>query len=216
MNRNPTTWMKEDRRYMKIATVNCAGLKPHYEDIKSDSRLLKADIILLQETSLNNEIDTDFEISSHHVHLHIRQGNGKGLSFYFYLNRDYDDECHIVEESFQICKIRLKNFDIFNVYRSSNGSKEALCSRLEDLLVGTQKTIICGDFNICNKSEKNNSVSRLLQGYGFKQIVKEATHIRGRSIDHIYLKDCVQFLDLERYSPYFTDHDAHLLTVDQD
>ena len=65
------------------------------------------------------------------------------------------------------------------------------------------------------QSEKNNSIERCLQGHGLKQIVKEATHIRGRMIDHIYLKNHANeaVVDLERYSPYYTDHDALLLTL---
>ena len=101
--------------------------------------------------------------------------------------------------------------------RSNSGSKEVLCSRLEDLIDTTKTILICGDFNICNLSEKNNSVTRLLQSYGLIQIVKEPSHIRGRSIDHVYLKNegKLAIIDLERYSPYYTDHDAFLLTLEE-
>ena len=128
---------------------------------------------------------------------------------------EFEKEIKSVEEGFQILKIELDNLDIFNVYRSSNGSKEVLCSRLRDLIDTAKKTVIFGDFNICALSERNNSVTRLLRSYGFIQIVKEASHIRGRAIDHIYIKndDYEAIVDLERCSPYYTDHDAFLLTL---
>ena len=213
MNRNPTVWMKPDCGYLKIASVNCAGLNAHFEDIKSDSRLLTADIILLQETSLITGEIVNLDIPSHPVSVHVRQGRGKGVSMY--MRKEYDQEIHTVSDGFQILKVKTNNMDIFNVYRSSNGCKETLCLRLEDLIDGTQETLILGDFNICSKSEKNNSIQRCLQGHGLKQIVKEATHIRGRMIDHIYLKNHANeaVVDLERYSPYYTDHDALLLTL---
>ena len=213
MNRNPTVWMKPDCGYLKIASVNCAGLNAHFEDIKSDSRLLTADIILLQETSLITGEIVDLDIPSHPVSVHVRQGRGKGVSMY--MKKEYDQEIHTVSDGFQILKVKTNNMDIFNVYRSSNGCKETLCLRLEDLIDSTQETLILGDFNICSKSEKNNSIKRCLQGHGLKQIVKEATHIRGRMIDHIYLKNHANeaVVDLERYSPYYTDHDALLLTL---
>ena len=47
-------------------------------------------------------------------------------------------------------------------------------------------------------------------------MVKEATHIKGGHIDHVYWKDehCVwKDLNLELYSPYYSDHDASLITL---
>ena len=50
----------------------------------------------------------------------------------------------------------------------------------------------------------------------FTQLVQEATHIQGRLIDHVYWIDPLdkwQPPDLERYSPYYSDHDALLVTL---
>ena len=52
LNRNQGVWMMPSGN-LKIASVNCAGLKAHIEDIRVDRRLLNADIVLLQETSLD-------------------------------------------------------------------------------------------------------------------------------------------------------------------
>ena len=64
-----------------------------------------------------------------------------------------------------------------------------------------------------------NRTNRLIQGLesnGFQQLVRESTHIRGRHIDHAYWKDANRFwLEpvLNRYSPYYSDHDAICLTI---
>ena len=50
---------------------------------------------------------------------------------------------------------------------------------------------------------------------GFDQLVHEPTHVRGRHIDHIYFLDPTKRLKpiIERYSPYFSDHDAMCITI---
>ena len=78
-------------------------------------------------------------------------------------------------------------------------------------------TLISGDFNVCAIKEEKNSISEMLQKLGFKQLMKEATHIQGGLIDHVYWKDVrsprFEEPTVERYSPYYSDHDALLVTL---
>ena len=94
INRNPGSWHKPDANALKIAFMNCAGLKPHYEDLKNDAKLRKADIILLAEISLMEEEHIDsFPLLGYTQSL-MTMGNGKGLGGY------YDDKkfrCKIAE-----------------------------------------------------------------------------------------------------------------------
>merc|ERR1712155_322568 len=57
-NRNPSPWHKEEDSSIKVASLNCAGLVPHIQDIRSDEKLLNAGVIHLLETSLNQGTDT--------------------------------------------------------------------------------------------------------------------------------------------------------------
>ena len=82
LNRNPRLWIKLQENVIKIASLNCAGLKAHIDDIQVDRTLLMADIILVQETSLDIRSTDNFEITSHPFVHHIREGNGKGVSIY--------------------------------------------------------------------------------------------------------------------------------------
>ena len=53
INENPTPWHgQKGNQTIKIATLNCAGLKPHFKDILADDKLMEADLIHLIETSL--------------------------------------------------------------------------------------------------------------------------------------------------------------------
>ena len=213
LNRNPSIWQKDQNNCLKIASVNCAGLKAHWDDIKMDNKLLKADLILLQETSLNHDDSTLYELSSHPLCFHVKKGNGKGVSIYS--KKNYLLKKSYVSEGFQIAMISIEGINIINVYRSSSSPRNQLSDKLEDFLNHSHESIIFGDLNICGQSERNNSIGRLLSSYGYTQLVKEATQIKGRQIDHLYVKvQCeMEVADLERFSPYYTDHDSLLLSV---
>merc|ERR1712208_42194 len=119
------------------------------------------------------------------------------------------------EEGFQIAIISVKGLTILNIYRSSSSSKEAFCDKVEEMMDSFDEPIICGDFNICGQREKTSKIPRFLSSFGLTQLVDEATQIQGRQIDHIYVKEEMKtaVLNLERYSVYYSDHDALLLTL---
>ena len=73
--------------------------------------------------------------------------------------------------------------------------------------------MIAGDFNICGTQEKRNVVSLYLERQGFSQVIEEATHIQGRVIDHVYVNRKDIIIELQRYSPYYSDHDALLISL---
>ena len=79
-------------------------------------------------------------------------------------------------------------------------------------------TLITGDFNLCLKKNPRNFVTKRLQDTGFIQLVTEATHIEGGWIDHAYWMDSARKWKtptLERYSPYYSDHDVLLITLEK-
>ena len=77
-------------------------------------------------------------------------------------------------------------------------------------------TIVCGDFNICYMSNRNNKVTYWLEENGFIQLMKDATQINGRHIDHFYIRPSINITEnttVHRYSPYYSDHDAICVTI---
>ena len=66
-------------------------------------------------------------------------------------------------------------------------------------------------------TNRNNILIKFLEAEGFIQYVKEATHIKGRLIDHFYLRPSmnpVNISSINRYSPYYSDHDAICATIE--
>ena len=82
LNENPTPWLKSDTESLKVASLNCAGLKPHFADIYVDEHLLKADIIHQIETSLNAADENDFSLPGYNSHF-LSIGNGKGMGTFY-------------------------------------------------------------------------------------------------------------------------------------
>ena len=85
-----------------------------------------------------------------------------------------------------------------------------------DLISPGVNTVICGDFNICFLSKRNNKITKYLEQNGFTQLMKEATHIQGRLLDHFYFREKENdqlVTSVFRYSPYYADHDAICTTI---
>ena len=87
---------------------------------------------------------------------------------------------------------------------------------IDDFLDDDKPTLVTGDFNVCFSQNQNNAISRSLIGRGFSQLVTRATHVMGGLIDHAYWKDTSErwhMPEIEAYSPYYSDHDAILVTI---
>ena len=217
LNKNESKWESNKSPGINIFSLNCQSLRPKIKHIKDDPVVQKSDVICLTETWLMGEdkcvgleID-DFVLYSNSV------GHGKGTATYF-RKHQFHHCVDVIEEQFQLTKISSENVAIISVYRSSQGDLEKLTTHLLNLIVPDKVNVICGDVNICFKSDRSNILIKSLEENGFKQFVKEATHIKGGLIDHAYIRsglDSVE-IDVSIYSPYYCakDHDAVLISLD--
>jgi ATP-dependent DNA helicase PIF1 len=216
INENPDPWSKKSENTLKIVSLNCSGLKAHFQDIQTDDRLQKANIIHLVECSLTEEDNAlDFILEGYNQQL-IRIGPGKGIATYF--NSDiFTPAQEVKKDKFQITKFKHKAMDIINVYRSQTGNSLELLEKLKNLIEAGRITIITGDFNICYMENFSNRMTQGLLSMGFDQLVHEPTHIRGRHIDQVYFLDPSERLKpiVDRYSPYYSDHDGICITISE-
>ena len=214
LNSNPTPWLKDQNNCVKIASLNCAGLAPHFLDIECDEHLMKADVIHLIETWIEKEDEAHFGLAGYSSH-YISIGNGKGLVTYFRSSVvEYEQE--VKDANMQIVKFTSPQLDTINVYRSKNGHSVELLNYLLLMLTEDRPTLITGDFNMCYMIHRNNRMTQGLEKSSFSQLVEEATQIRGGLIDHAYWKDTTGLWnkpEIERYSPYYSDHDAICTTL---
>ena len=222
-NENPSPWLIPDYKSLKIASVNCARLRPHFQYIQNDDRLTRADVIHLQETCLDPDTTSDLSIESYEEHF-LNVGNGKGIASY------YRDPAATFQDhksaNFQVTKMTVQGVVTINVYRSAQGNKTDLVSVLKRMIGDRQDQpiLVSGDLNICTMDKPNNPVTKELRDLGFDLLVDVATHVQGGHIDHLYWrgdptgvwkKPTLETNLIERYSPYYTDHDAWLVTLQQ-
>ena len=213
LNSNPTEWDKESKSTLKVASMNIAGLNVHFQDLLLDQKLLKAQVLQLQETSLclGQYEFSDYDIPQFVNTFFVSRGNGKGVVSYSKIFPQMNS-CNS-DDSMQIQKHEFIKLDVINVYRSHNGNKYELIQRLDKIIDKEKATLITGDFNICGIQETRNVVGQYLERQGFLQVIQEATQIQGRAIDHVYINRTDLIIELQRYSPYYTDHDALLITL---
>ena len=212
INQNPIPWRQQNETLIKIASLNCMNLINNHEDIICDKTLMESTIILFSETWLDQE--TELNINGYKAHYNSI-GAGKGLAVYM-KNDNYHPTIDIKQEKIQITKLQSRELEIITVYRSEQGNSMELLQHLKVMIETTVATIVCGDFNICYNASRNNRVTQYLENNGFKQMMKEATHIKGRIIDHFYFKPgkgISEKVSIFRYSPYYSDHDATCATV---
>ena len=65
--------------------------------------------------------------------------------------------------------------------------------------------------NACNMKSPDNQLKRYLEEIGFKEIVREATHIDGGHLDHAYVLNQGSLKEdtvVQLVSKYYSDHDA--------
>ena len=216
INSNPTSWEKKEKDTFKIAMLNCSGLRAHILDIKADTQLLQADIIHLVETSIEQDSPTkDLELEGYISYFH-NISKGKGIVTYVRNNTNIKMNEHTSDTGIQISTITANNLSSIAVYRSSFGNVGNLTEKLIKCISKKKCVLIVGDFNICTKKKPKNMITSILLSKDFVSLIDEATHIQGGYIDQAYWKDDEKYFlppTLQRYSPYFSDHDALCITL---
>ena len=169
-------------------------------------------LLALSETWLDQE--TTFNINGYKSHYNSI-GPGKGLALY-YKSEIFKLGPEIKEDKMQISKLQSKEVYVIIVYRSEQGNLTDLAEHLKKLISTEVNTLVTGDFNLCYVSNRNNKVTKYLENDGFTQLMNEATHMKGRHLDHIYFRpgsQPVEIPSIHRYSPYYSDHDAICATI---
>ena len=212
-NENPSKWKQKNNTYLKVAMMNCAGLKPHIQDIRNDTYLLHSDVLFLVETSLlNNE---HAQIDGYHSYLQ-NVSRGKGMAAFSQSRLLLIQE--IREIGIHVTKFKKDSLCLLSVYRSNNGNVGLLIESLLSLVKDEKSVLILGDFNICNEKKPNNIVKITLMKNSFKLLTQDSTHICGGHIDHAYWKDADDEWKepfLYRHGAYYSDHDALCVTLER-
>ena len=179
-------------------------------------KLQNGDILHVLETSLPVDTEEDDITINGYKGLLINVGNGKGIGTFVKDEIAAEHVQDVVEPTLQITKLIIGGVDSISVYRSSNHSVKEVSEALDSLIDVGRPTLVTGDFNICLKKNGNNVISSSLLKKGFQTLIERPTQIQGGHIDHIYWLDRdIRYKqpEVEFYSPYWSDHDALLMTI---
>ena len=199
--------------------MNCWSLNKHHGDIISDNLLMKSDIIILQETWLNDDTNKDdLQIPGYLLHLNSN-GHGKGIATYFKKETFRKENIKMVKDikqnDMQLSMFTSSFIDIVAIYRSQSGDLKELQENIDNMIIGEKPELLLGDFNFCYQNSSSNQISRYLLQNNFEQLVQEPTHLGGNTIDHVHIRDIegVNIYSIELHSKYYTDHKALAITI---
>jgi hypothetical protein len=205
LNKQFTTWNQRQRNCFKLSSLNVRSLQKHFQDLKDDDFLQQSDILCVNETWLVDDPDTKFDgFSSHYLNK-----RSKGVAMFTKIVSEKVQKVHT--ETMSMLFARFKMFDLLSVYKFAESSRiDEFTEEVLEHVDLTRTVILIGDINIDLLKQPNNKFSKQLKDLGFVQLVKEATHISGGLLDHLY----VYFpqdghCELFKIHPlYYSDHDA--------
>ena len=211
INKNANAWDKKcELDEVKISCLNCRSLVNKLNHVRSDLSLMQSDVLVLVETWIPEENvgDKKYGLEGYKVHLN-NTGRGKGLAIYFKI--EIESVIDHNEDKINVTKLKCDKFDIIAVYRSEGGSMEGLVRKLLDILDLSKSTVVVGDMNVCNRKRPDNLLKTFLEELGFKELIRQATHIEGGHLDHAYFLNVGNFKEepvVYLIPKYYSDHDA--------
>ena len=199
---------------IKVLCLNVWRLRKHFDDVvRTIQAMSMPAAICLQETWLEEGSAVDqYQIQD--MSLNVNSiGEGRGIATYFDDTFDVTDS--VTSPSCQITKISSNDIDVINVYRSKDCNVEEFKLMIFKMIDKDtfRNVLICGDVNVHFKDGTSNSfVRKIIDEYKFEQLVLDATHNGGNTLDHVYVSPALQGrVTVEKACIYYSDHD--LLTI---
>ena len=178
MNNNPSQWMNPATLGLRVCSLNCRSLRKHIEDVKTDPFLLQGDVILLQETWLEDgeQRQGRYQLEGYHGYFNS-VGPGKGVAVYVKEGLQILGIHNFTDSNIQLSKITLGKLDIINIYRSQEEPLHSAAHHLQNFIDPEKDTLVIGDVNVC--ATKTNALRNFLEREGFRQLVTLPTHVQG-------------------------------------
>ncbi|KAK3094305.1 hypothetical protein FSP39_000082 [Pinctada imbricata] len=208
--------------HLVISTLNTRSLVKHLADVFGDPVFKMSDIVILTETWLSSDINTetifpiDYDVyrKDKPQMSPTRQAGGVAViikkSFEHELIHSYTD-AHLQVLAVTVSSSTIASLNVIGLYNSPNPANNIksttgkICTILDTMEASNaNKTIILGDINENFLTENVTTFVSSLQRRGYHQAVKVPTHRSGSCLDHIYMKDDTM---VKVNSCYYSDHD---------
>ena len=197
---------KSDLNTMQISCLNIRSFPGKINDLKCVDQIMKSDLICLCETW--TEDGFYHEIDGFHGEF-LNGGRGKGLAIFSKLNFNHIEKQ--VTDTFSAAFVKLGTLSCIFLYLSQNFDWLLLNSLFEKWIIEENHTIIAGDMNW--HWQDLHPMKSYLLGKHFRQMVTRSTHEAGNIIDHAYVSQDLQNVEVSQYAVLFSDHDVVKITL---
>ena len=184
-----------------IGSLNVRSLREHFKDVVTDPFLMKCDILGLSETWLYDGEEP--EIPNFNG-IFVNSGRSRGIAVFTRTPLDHkvlkaDDALGVI--------VKQEKLDVMFLYLSHNFDWNPVNNFFNKVICPEKPTVIMGDVNW--HYPDNHAMKNYLQLRGFNQLIRRATHQKGRCIDHLYISTHFSEgeVTVKQQSTYYSDHD---------
>ena len=185
-----------------IGSLNVRSLREHHQDVLTDPFLMNCDIFGLGETWLYEGEEPEFpDFNGIFVNYGKR---GKGIAVYTREPLDYEV---LKADDASAVFVKVDKFNVLFLYLSHDFDWDTVKDFFDKVICPGKPTVIMGDVNW--HYPDNHLMKNYLDLRGFNQLIRRATHDKGRCIDHLYTSEhfSVGEVSVKQQSTYFSDHD---------
>ena len=178
-------------------------------------------MICIQETWLEDQSAQNENYSLEGKNnVFANAGRGKGVAIYF--PEEFQPiPRRVMEAQFQIVGVKSDKMTLFNVYRSKPAKHHEIVRELQSMIEReshSEVVLVLGDFNFCERDEKEHPVRRMLLAKGFFSLLDPpvSSHIEGNCLDQVYIKKdevCTLQFKARVEASSFSDHDQLIVEV---
>ena len=202
--------------------LNCRSLRRHAIDLANDSELANCDVAFFTETQIYPEEDTRVIQANLSIYDNIEFNSCayKFSSLAVCYKNSVELLLHEKHDGVSFIEIRKSTFSsahirVALIYRINGSSIQNFYEKIGQLVNFKNFDFIMGDFNLNALDPQINTLLCQILG-DYCLLLKEATHLSGSLIDHVYVNKCwLQIHSVKCYvkSVYFSDHDAIKVVV---
>ena len=197
---------------VKISYLNIMRLfATNHDNMLDDDELMDSDMIGLGETWLQPEEERSFEGFQSEF---ASSGNGKGVAAL--LKNAIHYSCRKVSTSLMsLIFLTTTELKVVFMYLSQGFDKEEVLRLLDECMDGEEAIAIMGDVNWDYFGKPDHKMKDFMASKGFSQLIQEATHEKGKTLDHIYVNQILKQRGCyaSQQSVHYSDHDIVSLHV---
>ena len=203
---------------VQLALLNANSARLHFSDISSDPVLLYSSVVGITETHFTERKKNDYQLQNFRLYMNEQNTRINNHGIALYVSESFESKLFCVPFTVGIEILCLdirrepgSSCRVVLLYRSPSVSQVMFLNDLNIVLSYLQKnqmedSVLMGDFNVdAQNISASSALNRMIETFGWKQMVTVATHRSGSCLDHIYIHQ-TSYGRVSVLPTYFSDH----------